>query len=682
VRWAALTDDDQRRAIVLQVLAQVPVLWIWDNIEPIAGFPAGSRSAWTAAEQQDLAGFLRDLATHTRCRVLLTSRRNEQAWLGALPARVKLPGMPMRERRQLTHALAERHAGSGAGVSGLDWRPLLRFTGGNPLTITVAVGQALRERVGTSEQVRSFVARLQAGETSLEAADDEALGRDRSLAASLGYGFATAFTDTERARLAVLHLFRDTVDVDALRAMGAPEVAGADAVPALAGLTREDGIRLLDRAAEIGLLTPYGGGHYGIHPALPWYFTTLFTHHHPITASVAVERAYARAFGVLGSYYTRQVIEGHAAETAPALATEEANLLHALACARCLPAAAFGCLRGLFNLYDLTGRAAEWARLLNDVIDDYVDPDTDQPLPGREDEYSIITEYRVRVATATRDWPTATRLQTAIVDWNRDRATTALAAPADHLDAEGRSAVRNLAASLQLLGSILAEQEDPGGMDHYHEAFELCQRIGARRDAANVAGTIGNGYLVLPSIRDLDRAEQWHRRSLDLTPQHDRIGRAQSHGQLAAVALDRFDDADAAGAPKQTSLEHLNTALSGYQAALDLTPPDHHEFRAIIHNQVGGVYRRAGDTANALRHYQQSLKHEEIRANVYGAAQTRYNIALVLASDHRTADAVDYARAALANFRTVGPGAAADAAKAQHLIALLEQPTTHRPSTG
>ena len=121
------------------------------------------------------------------------------------------------------------------------------------------------------------MARLRAGEAQLEAGEDAALGRTRSLAASLSYGFAHAFTDAERARLAVLHLFRDTADVDALRFMGDPSTAGEDAVPELAGLDRDAGIALLDRAADIGLLTSLGGGYYQIHPALPWYFTTLFT---------------------------------------------------------------------------------------------------------------------------------------------------------------------------------------------------------------------------------------------------------------------------------------------------------------------------------------------------------------------------------------------------------------------
>ncbi len=87
----------------------------------------------------------------TRCKVLLTSRRDEHPWLGDLPARVQLPPMPMRESLQLAAALAARH---GQSLGGADWRPLLRYAAGNPLTITVLVGQALRDNLTTTEADR------------------------------------------------------------------------------------------------------------------------------------------------------------------------------------------------------------------------------------------------------------------------------------------------------------------------------------------------------------------------------------------------------------------------------------------------------------------------------------------------------------------------------------------------
>ena len=141
IEWAAL-DEDRRRDVTLQVLAQVPVLWVWDNVEPVAGFPAGTPSAWSTAEQDELADFLRDIARSTQCKVIMTSRRDEQQWLGDLPRRVSLPPLPMLERLELARAVASRQpAGKSWFMEVKDWRPLLEFSQGNPLTATILVRQ-------------------------------------------------------------------------------------------------------------------------------------------------------------------------------------------------------------------------------------------------------------------------------------------------------------------------------------------------------------------------------------------------------------------------------------------------------------------------------------------------------------------------------------------------------------
>ncbi len=676
IAWTAITDPAQRRDLVLRVLAQLPVLWIWDNVEPVAGFPEGTPSDWTPAEQAGLAGLLRDLAQHTRCKVLLTSRRDEHAWLGNLPARVRLPRMPMREAIQLATALAARH---GTSLATADWRPLLRYAAGNPLTITVLIGQALRENLASTTDIEAFVARLQGGEAGLEPGEDEALGRTRSLAASLSYGFARAFTKTERTRLAVLHLFRDTVDADALLLMGAPDVAGQGVVPELAGLDRDAWIALLDRAAGIGLLEALGGGYYQVHPALPWYFTALFATAYGPPGHPAAERAAracARAVGELGYYYHIQAEEGRAAQVAGALRAEEANLRHALGLARAagLWHAAVGCLQGLWTLYERTGRDGEWARLVADVTADFTDPVTGGPLPGREDQWGIITGYRVRLARAARDWPAATTLQEAKTRWDRDRAAAALTAPPASLTAGQRNQVHNLAASANDLGRILYEQRDPGCLPRFQEALDLSHLIGDQSAEAEAALSLGTSCLYVPGLQDLDQAEQWFRRSLSLRGDSDRLGRAKCLGSLGGVALARLDDASTAGQPGPVLLGHLNAALRGYQQALDLTLADDHETRSTTEHQLGTVYHRAGDTRQALHHYQQAIQHQETRGDIYGAGQTRYNIALLLLnSDGRAADALLYARAALDNFRQAGPGATDLAARTGQLIARLEQ---------
>ena len=224
-------------------------------------------------------------------------------------------------------------------------------------------------------------------------------------------------------------------------------------MPQLAGLTRDTAVALLDRAAAIGLLSPLGGGYYAIHPALPWYFTTLFADAYGPPESPPAQqaaRAYTHTLAWLGDYYHGQDADG-AGDPVPALRAEEANLLHALALARHAQhwADAIGCLQGLRVLYERTGRDGEWARLVEQVTPEFIDPATGGPLPGREDQWSLITKYRVQLAMAARDWPTATRLQHTRITWNRDRAAAALATPGGQLTPLQRSQIRNLAVTLQ-----------------------------------------------------------------------------------------------------------------------------------------------------------------------------------------------------------------------------------------
>jgi hypothetical protein len=109
VHWDAITDMGQRRDIALQVLRQVPVLWIWDNVEPITGFPSGTKSDWSFEEQHELRAFL-TAARETKAKFLLTSRRDEDQWLGNLPRRVQVPPMPMQEACNLPAPLSSTAA--------------------------------------------------------------------------------------------------------------------------------------------------------------------------------------------------------------------------------------------------------------------------------------------------------------------------------------------------------------------------------------------------------------------------------------------------------------------------------------------------------------------------------------------------------------------------------------------
>ena len=383
VQWLTL-DDAQRRAAALQILGRFPVLWVWDNVEPIAGFPAGTLSAWSAAEQEELADFLR-IARGTRAKFLLTSRRDERGWLSQLPALVSLSPMPFEERVEMAEALAKKRGRRLADVE--DWRPLLRFTQGNPLAVTVLVGQALRDGLRSRDEIEGFVARLQAGEAVFD--DEESEGRTRSLAASLAYGFENAFSEPDRKILALLHLFQGFVDVEALRYMG--NLTGERSLPEVEAMTRERGIELLDRAAEGGLVTSTGGGYYFIHPALPWFFRDSFEQYYSdrVTAAIC---AFGIVMGMLGNQYLKQYADGNR-DAIISLAAEELNLLYTRSLARSNSwwHVVIGTIQGLRALYQHTGRRGEWSRLVEETTSDFFDPIDDGPLPGKEEEWNLIT---------------------------------------------------------------------------------------------------------------------------------------------------------------------------------------------------------------------------------------------------------------------------------------------------
>ncbi|MEA2601106.1 MAG: hypothetical protein QOF89_2098 [Acidobacteriota bacterium] len=662
IHWLAL-GEAVRRQEALKILARVPVLWIWDNLEPIAGFPAGTESAWSAAEQEELINFLRALRG-TKAKVLLTSRRDEQPWLGDLPTRITVPPMPMTDSLQLVRALADKRGQRLTDVE--NWRPLLAFAQGNPMTLTVIARQALREGFKTKEQIEAFVARLRSGEAAFP--DEASEERSRSLGASLAYGFEQAFDEEERKKLALLHMFQGFVNLGVLLTMG--DSALPWCLPEVRGLTPKDGTALLDRAAEVGLMTARGVGYYSIHPVLPWFFKSLFERFYPAEDLAAV-RAFVEAMGNLGAYFAQEYSGGDR-DVLGTLKAEEANLLHARRLAR-----AHGwwhpvilTMQGLDHLYDHTARRAEWKRLVEELLPDFIDPKNEGPLPGREEYWSVMTGYRVRLAREELQWAEAERLQIICVDWDRRRAAHALTRPVEELSAEERNALRTLAVSLEGLGLIRRDLKQADCVLAYEQAFELSERIGDQAEAAICAHQLGRIFIVLPALRDLDKAERWYRRSFNLFDERDRLRRGECLNELGNIALERFREARATAQPQAELIRHLNEALRLSQEALELLPPDAVTSLAVAHNLLGIIHSNAqGYLDITVQHYREAVRLFEEAGDRHRAAGSRFNIAMAFARAGRRTNALEYAAAALRGFESYGPGAAEDVEKTRGLIA-------------
>ncbi len=691
IDWSAINELDKRRQLVLQILRLIPVLWIWDNVEPVAGFPEGTESQWTDVEQRDLRDFLQllKLDNASKAKILLTSRRDEHSWLGGIPHRIPMPRMRNSDAARLALKLGEERKLKRSEIA--DWQPLLDYCAGNPLTLRVLVGQAVRAGLRGRQQIADFVEAIRSGEQQIEDADEKQ-GRDKSLGASLDYGFRHAFKDDELPIIALLHLFQGTVDVNVLLFMSK---AGEHALPELKGRSKEHLTSLLERARDTGLLTHLGATWFSIHPALPWFLRQLFARHYDGQAgrstSHAALRAWVEAVGELGDYYYEQFNEGNR-RVIELLSLEEANLLHARRLARRNQwwMLVIYCMQGLRSLYEYQGRTAEWARLVEEIRHDYC-TDEDQPIPGREDNYVLAMGYRISLAQQhERDFVKATALQEKLVGLHRQQTASLLALPTDvPLDDEQRHRLRTLTVSVLMLGQVLREQGDAECVQHYLEAISHGRRIGDKPVEAIAEYNLGHAYMQLPTIRDLDAAEAAYQRSLDLVNPDDALGRSKCIHQIGMVHHKRFREA-LQRKEQVEALRHAQAAEARYLEGLRLRPKDALTDLAPMHIVLGNLYQEVGQLDSAREHYEQSAQYYENVGNHFGAGQTRFNMAAMYVraatrekqpSQQRATllRARAYAEAALRDFQQYQGRAAADEANAQNLLDLINQQLAELP---
>jgi len=233
--------------------------------------------------------------------------------------------------------------------------------------------------------------------------------------------------------------------------------------------------------------------------------------------------------------------------------------------------------------------------------------------------------------------------------------------------------IRMLAVSLHELGHIQHELGQPECAKAYEESLALSEHISDRAGAAICAFNLGYAYIDIPALRDLEQAERWTRRSLELRGEHDRLGRARCLAQLGLVARERFKEARAAQRPEAELLRHLNDAAGYYHQALDLLPPNAVDDLAVTHNRLGNIYNDAGDLDRALLHYREAIRYAETGGNEYEAGMYRFNVAVSLMQAGRLADAREYAYAALRNFETYADRAAEMIQETRELIERIEQ---------
>ena len=285
VEWHFL-DIAQRIRVTISILRQIPCLLIWDNFEPVAGFPPGAPSSWKEEEQEELKEFLEAL-NGGATKIILISRIDER-WLGRCYKTIKLQGLNSLDTMTLAGKVLDR-----AGVNRQELRPydkLLNYLQGNPLAIRVILPELAHL------EPEELLIRLQTGETELSE-EDKKQDREHSLTASLSYGL-DKLDKLLRSRLGLLGLFQGFVGEGILtficNTKEAPEL--------LLGLTQDDWLKMLDQAAQIGLLQKVRTGFYRAHPALPWFFHEIL--HNVFGKDIRwLKKRFVAAYGLLSPLF-------------------------------------------------------------------------------------------------------------------------------------------------------------------------------------------------------------------------------------------------------------------------------------------------------------------------------------------------------------------------------------------
>jgi hypothetical protein len=260
-KFSSLSPERQQ-AVVRQYLQTHACLLIWDNFEPVNGFPQGNQPLLPTAERDSLKQFLKQLRGGQSW-VLITSRREEN-WLDCGYALRELKGLVQPDAEELAARILQEAGVDRAKLPG-EYLELLKLLGGHPLSLRVVL-----RHLKTQSPVQLIEA-LRRGLDTFQGAEEE--GREKSLVVSLDYSFAN-LSARARLHLPFLGLFSERVDAHWLDNFSAtPDMDWGQAYRAVFGenLQKSDWIGLLNEATAAGILEDLGESIYKVHPALPWY---------------------------------------------------------------------------------------------------------------------------------------------------------------------------------------------------------------------------------------------------------------------------------------------------------------------------------------------------------------------------------------------------------------------------
>jgi tetratricopeptide (TPR) repeat protein len=615
--WAKL-DASARARVATLMLRQNPLLLILDgwSESPPAGF-VDNEEQWTREQQEwrELLNALRGGQT----RIVVTTDDDPVAMGLDLPG-FAVAGLGLGPAQELTiRVLAQSGMRQFKMLS--PYNDLLAFLEGNPLAIQILAPMLRRQ--GSDPLLAGL---RNTKDKRIEASASPAAITPAALA--LAYRFDT-LDPVFRSRLGILGMFHGFVSARVLAAIGWRQ----NPPSLLRGMGRDEWIRVLDSAAEMGLLQKRTEGTYAIPSAVAGSFRAL------LQASFGpglpwLEEAFSAVYGRAGN----QLYSIHQANADFALSLLRAEELNFFACfllARRLKL--WDDLKenlcGIRTLLISQGRWCEWEQWITSLEREIIARQR-KPPPEREILWLRLLGHRAEIAEYRGDEPSQKAIRQLLQE-----SYDCLNQPQSDADvlhdlgaiSEANGQFEEAERYYQKSLAMKQRQGDESGqaslMEHlahvafrqrqYREAgrwqllrLEICSCTGNAQGQADALRQLGR---VEQEKGDFEEARQHYQRSLELYQQLD-CPREQSKilhqiGRIAQAER-HFDDAE--------QLYHQSLRLK--QSLND----EHGQARSL--HQLGNLCFYRQQFAEARAWYSKALEIRQRLGEVETGAQTLYRL--------------------------------------------------------
>ena len=610
---------DKQEDVVRQYLQTNPCLLIWDNFEPVNGFPTGNEPLLSGEERNKLKRFLKELRGG-KSWVLITSRR-EEAWLDCGYSLINLRGLSQADAQELAAKILQTVGVERKNLPA-EYLELLKLLGGHPLSLRVVLPYL---KMQTPVQL---IEALRQGLDTFRGQEEE--GREKSLTVSLDYSFAK-LSERTRQHLPFLALFSERVDAHWLYQFSdSPDDSSGQAYRAVFGenLQKADWLQILNEAAAAGIVEYLGESIYKIHPALPWYLRQQLN---TITSQEVInelEKKLLIFYAYLADSYRKKLISN--AELATfVLRLEEPNLLQNLRLAEHQQewAEAQWILQALGDVYERIGRKPEFKSLRQRTLKHIGIHLADAKAKGKDalDFWMYLRGADANEAAQNADLEGARKVHQEILD---------------ELIAVNDSSVNNKIATVNHnLGYIAQEQRQfDVAVDYYNKALKIFEDAGDLYSASNDYHQLGR---VTEEQRQFDVAVDYYNKALKIFEDAgDLYSAAREYHDLGIVVQEQrqFD----------VAVDYYNKALKIFEDAGDLCSV------ASDYHHLGIVAREQRQFDVAVDYYNKSLKILEDAGDLYSAANNYHQLGRVAEEQRQFDVAVDYYNKALKIFEDAG----------------------------